>query len=138
AAIAEIKKADDYGLRASDYDLPNPDEFDAKSAKASDWLAEAEIKISFAVLDYAGNARGGRIDPQRLSNNLDPTLEIPESFDIIQSIATAADAAAYLRSFQPDQPQFEMLRRKLIELRGGNAVGKGKGVNSTISLILIN
>ena len=56
AAIAEIKKADDYGLRASDYDLPNAGEFNANNPKASDWLADAEIKISFAVLDYARDA----------------------------------------------------------------------------------
>ena len=138
AAITEIKKADGYGLRASDYDLPNPDEFDANSAKASDWLAEAEIKISFAVLDYARDSRGGRIDPQRLSDNLDPTLEIPEPFEVIQSIATAADAATYLRSFQPDQPQFEMLRRKLIELRGSDGNSKKTGNNDTVSAILVN
>ena len=29
AIIAEIKQADDYGLRASDYALPNPDGFNA-------------------------------------------------------------------------------------------------------------
>jgi murein L,D-transpeptidase YcbB/YkuD len=38
---------------------------------------------------------------------------------VIESIAIRSDPAAYLRSFQPDQPQFEVLRQKLIELRGG-------------------
>ena len=38
---------------------------------------------------------------------------------MIESIAIRSDPAAYLRSFQPDQPQFEALRQKLIELRGG-------------------
>ena len=80
AIIAEIKKADDYGLRASDYALPNLDGFNANDAKATDWLADAEIKISYAVLDYARDARGGRIDPQRLSENLDPTLSVTGSF----------------------------------------------------------
>src|SRR6185437_13293443 len=58
--MAEIAKADDYGLRASDYALPKPDTFDASDPKATDWLADAEIKISFAVLGYANDARGGR------------------------------------------------------------------------------
>ena len=57
--MAEIAKADDYGLRASDYALPKPDTFDASDPKATDWLADAEIKISFAVLGYANDARGG-------------------------------------------------------------------------------
>jgi L,D-transpeptidase YcbB len=119
AAMEEIAKADDYGLRASDYVLPKPDTFNASDPKATDWLADAEIKISFAVLAYADNARGGRVNPQRLSENLDPTLVLPDPTEVIDSIAIRSDPAAYLRSFQPDQPQFEALRQKLIELRDG-------------------
>ena len=118
--MAEIAKADDYGLRASDYALPKPDTFDASDPKATDWLADAEIKISFAVLGYANDARGGRINPSRLSENLDPSLALPNPSEVIESIAFRSDPAAYLRSFQPDQPQFEALRQKLLELRGGN------------------
>jgi murein L,D-transpeptidase YcbB/YkuD len=121
AVVAEIKKADDYGLRASDYTLPNLSSFDAHSANATDELADAEIKISHAVLDYTYDARGGRINPQRISKNLDPTRALPDPLEVIESISFRSDPAAYLRSFQPDQPQFELLRKKLIELRGGSA-----------------
>jgi murein L,D-transpeptidase YcbB/YkuD len=119
SAMSEIAKADDYGLRASDYTLPKPAEFNPLDAKANEWLADAEVKISYAVLDYANDARGGRLDPQRLSENLDPTLVLPNPAEVIGSIAIRSDPAAYLRSFQPDQPQFEALRQKLLELRGG-------------------
>jgi L,D-transpeptidase YcbB len=115
----EIAQADDYGLRASDYELPDAASFNAAQANAADWLAKAEIKISYAVLDYAYDARGGRIVPLRLSPNLDPDLALPKPTEVIESIAIRSDPAAYLRSFQPDQPQFEALRQKLIELRGG-------------------
>ncbi len=119
AVMAEIKKADDYGLRASDYSLPKTDEFEAAELKTTERLADAEVKISYAVLDYANDARGGRLDPQRLSKNLDPTLALPDPAEVIGSISFRSDPAAYLRSFQPDQPQFEALRQKLLELRGG-------------------
>ncbi|MBM3544667.1 MAG: hypothetical protein FJX44_09220 [Alphaproteobacteria bacterium] len=119
AVIGEIRKAGDYGLRAADYKLPDADSFDA-AGNASEWLATAEIKISTAVVDYANDARGGRIDPQRLSKNLDPTLALPNPGEVLESIAIRSDPAAYLRSFQPDHPQFEALRQKLIELRGGS------------------
>ncbi|MGE5261545.1 MAG: L,D-transpeptidase family protein [Actinomycetota bacterium] len=119
SAMGEIAKADDYELRASDYTLPKPAEFNPLDAKATDWLADAEVKISYAVLDYANDARGGRLDPQRLSENLDPTLNLPDPSEVLGSIAIRSDPAAYLRSFQPDQPQFEALRQKLLELRGG-------------------
>jgi L,D-transpeptidase YcbB len=119
SVIEEIKKADDYGLRAADYRLPKLEEFNPTDAGATDWLADAEIKISYAVLDYANDARGGRLTPQDLSENLDPTMTLPNPAEVLESIAIRSDPGAYLRSFQPDQPQFEALRQKLLELRGG-------------------
>ena len=70
------------------------------------------------MLGYARDARGGRINPSRLSPNLDSDLVLPNPSEVIESIAIRSDPAAYLQSFQPDQPQFEALRQKLIELRG--------------------
>jgi murein L,D-transpeptidase YcbB/YkuD len=119
AVMAEIEKADEYGLGASDYSLPSPAGFNASDANAADWLADAEIEISYAVLDYTRDARGGRIEPARISPNLDPELALPNPSEVIESIAIRSDPGAYLRSFQPDQPQFEALRQKLLELRGG-------------------
>jgi L,D-transpeptidase YcbB len=117
--VAEVRKADDYGLRASDYDLPNVASLGAQGTNVIEALADAEIKISYALLDYTHDARGGRIEPAQLSPNLDPTLALPDPLEVIESIAYRADPAAYLRSFQPAHPRFEMLRDKLIELRGG-------------------
>lgn len=117
--IAEIERANDYGLRASDYKLPNMAGLDARAADATVKLAEAEITISHAILDYAHDARGGRITPSRLSKNLDPTLNLPKPLEVIESIAFRSDPAVYLRSFHPQHSQFERLRTKLIELRGG-------------------
>ena len=119
AVMGEIAKADDYGLRASDYSLPNASGFNSGDTDATDWLANAEIKISRAVLSYANDARGGRLNPQQLSENLDPTLVLPNPSEVLGSFAFRSDAAAYLRSFQPDSPQFEALRQLLIEARGG-------------------
>ena len=126
AVIGEIEQADDYGLRAADYPLPNFAEFNMSDAGATQWFADAEIKISYAVLGYARDARGGRINPSRLSANLDPDLALPNPSEVIESIAIRSDPAAYLRSFQPDQPQFEALRQKLIELRGGKVEASSK------------
>ena len=117
AVIGEIEQADDYGLRASDYAVPNLSEADGNVDP--NWLADAEIKVSLAVLGYARDARGGRIEPTRLSKNLDPELMLPNPMEVIESISIRSDPAAYLRSFQPDQPQFEALRQALIVARGG-------------------
>ena len=126
--MAEIAKADDYGLSASDYPLPDPASYNPSDPKAKDWLADAEVKVSYAVLDYAKDARGGRIEPLRLSKNLDPSLALPNPSEVLESIAIRSDPGAYLRSFQPDQPQFEALRQKLLELRGGKVEEPKPGV----------
>ena len=120
AVMGEIAKADDYGLRATDYDLPDASGFNPADPGAKDRLADTEIKISAAVVGYAKDARGGRIKPLSLSKNLDPTLFLPNPAEVIGFIAIRSDPAAYLRSFQPSQPQFEALRQQLIAARGGD------------------
>ena len=120
SVMEEIGKADDYGLRASDYALPKASGFDPKSPNAAASLADAEVKLDLAVLRYARDARGGRFDPERLDPNLDPTLALPDPLQVMESIAIRSDPAAYLRSFQPAQPQFEALRKALIAARGGS------------------
>ena len=112
----EIARADDYGLRTKDYELPEPDGFNPDDTAAVDWLAAAEIKINFAVLRYARDARGGRIEPSRLTKNLSPTL-LPDPLEVLSSIAIRPDPAVYLQSFHPAHPQFEALRQKLLEIR---------------------
>jgi L,D-transpeptidase YcbB len=119
SVIEEIGQADNYGLRSADYELPKPDGFNANDGGAIKWLTDAEIKISLAVLGYARDARGGRIEPSRLTDNLDPTLSLPQPSEVLETIAIRSNPATYLRSFQPDQPQFEALRQKLIETKGG-------------------
>ena len=120
AVVAEIAKADDYGLRASDYDLPQVTSFGAVGSDAIRQRADAELKVSAAVIEYARDARGGRIQPQSLSKNLDPNLFLPNPAEVIGFIAIRSDPAVYLRSFQPNHPQFEALRKQLIAERGGN------------------
>ena len=120
AVIAEVAKADDYGLRAADYKLPDTSGLNSANRPDKEWLADAEIQTSRAVLGYAKDARGGRLDPQSLSKNLDPTLALPKPAEVLGSISFRSDPATYLRSFQPDHPQFEALRKLLLEARGGN------------------
>jgi murein L,D-transpeptidase YcbB/YkuD len=138
AVMEEIGKSDEYGLRAGDYKLPKSSGYDdPHQASATDWLADAEIKISFAVLGYARDARGGRIDPSRLTDNLDPTLALPVPLEVLDSIAIRSDPARYLRSFQPDEPQFERLRHILARSRGRGSSSSGIGA-STVRTILVN
>ncbi len=111
-AIAEMRKADDWGLSASSFVLPS-----TVNADDIDSIATAEIQLAHAALTYARHARGGRINPQAISNLIDrtPTLVAPAA--LLNAAANADDVAAYLRSLHPQHPQFETLRQALLALR---------------------
>ena len=83
--IKEIRSADDWGLDASAFQLPaNP----SASAKP-EALADAEIKLSLAVLKYARHARGGRLDPPSLSEVIDRRPHIYDPKSVLRAIAAA-------------------------------------------------
>ena len=113
-AIGEIRKADDWGLKASAFEVPAPPEGSA-TAEA---LADAEIKLGIAVLKYGRHARGGRLDPPSVSRMFDqkPTIYDPKT--LMQAIAVADAADAYLRNLHPKHPQFERLRQAMLVARG--------------------
>ncbi len=115
-AIREIRNADDWGLDASAFQLPaNPG---AEAAKETS--AEAEIKLSLAVLKYARHARGGRLDPPSISDVIDRRPHIYDPKSVLQAIASAESADAYLRGLHPKSEQFKRLRQALAALnRGG-------------------
>jgi murein L,D-transpeptidase YcbB/YkuD len=122
AVIAEIRKADDWGLRARDFALPQLPA-GAISPEAS---AAAEIELTFAVLKYARYARGGRVsDPSSISKLLDYRPPLRRSKDVLTDIAAGDAPDAYLRSLHPQHEQFEGLRRLLLKLRGRGA-GDGR------------
>jgi murein L,D-transpeptidase YcbB/YkuD len=113
AAIAVIKRADDYGLEASSFDLPvlSPGA-DAASQ------ADAELKLDVAALKYAHFARGGRLNPVALSNILDMQPPVKDPAVVLNEIAAASEPDVYLRDQNPKHPQFELLRQALLKARG--------------------
>jgi L,D-transpeptidase YcbB len=117
--LAEIRRAEEWGLKAADFDLPSLDASDPDREA----LSEAEAKLSLAVLEYARQARGGRISEpaQQLSSYLDRAPGLLEPKTVLESIATAPELDAYLRGLHPAHPEFERLRQAYLKARG--AVG---------------
>jgi len=118
AVVAEIMKAGDWGLEASDFALPKvPDAAMANLSPAE--VADAEVTLSLAILKYARFARGGRIiDPTILLNsNLDRRPQLIDPEVVLAGIA-GAEPDAYLRGVHPKQPQFEKLRQAYLANRG--------------------
>ncbi len=125
AVIAEFGKADDWGLAAADFPPPVIVAA-AGDAPSPDALANAELELSLAALKYARYARGGRIiDPAtQLSSYLDRKPQLLEPKDVIEKLAAANEADAYLRGLNPQQPEFEKLRQKYLEMRNATAAAQ--------------
>jgi L,D-transpeptidase YcbB len=124
--IVELKRADDWGLRAADFEVPtSAAKADAKPSE----LADVEVKLSQAALKYARHARGGRVDPNAISDNLDRKAQLVPARDVITGLATATAADDYLRKLHPQHPQFELLRKAYIAMRDG------KGPTQTAAVI---
>ena len=115
STISEIAKADDWGLSARDFELPQLGSSEAAPAA----LADAEIKLGLAVLKYARYARGGRLDPRQISRYIDqgPTLLEPKI--VIEAVAASDAPGSYLQSLHPKHPQFQRLRQALLKARAG-------------------
>jgi murein L,D-transpeptidase YcbB/YkuD len=115
SAIDEIRKADDWGLRARDFALPQL----PTGAISPEAVAAAEVAVTLAVLKYARHARGGRFgDLSSISKMLDYKPPIRPARDVLTEVAATYAPAAYLRSLHPQHEQFRALRRLLLKLRG--------------------
>jgi len=135
SVIAEVRKAEEWGLRARDFALP---QLPAGTISA-EAAAAAEIELTLAVLKYARYARGGRFsDPSSISKLLDYTPPVRQPRDVLTDIAASAAPDAYLRSLHPKHEQFEGLRRLLLKLRGrgdGETAYGGKGQTALPQLV---
>jgi murein L,D-transpeptidase YcbB/YkuD len=121
-AMAEIAKADDWGLQASAYTLPTLRPGDRSQAA----LADAEIKVGAAVLEYARHARGGRLEPSQVSRNFDQKLSLREPKVVLETVAGLETPGSYLRALHPQHPQFELLRQALLKSRAGAGQAEAK------------
>ena len=115
ALMAELRNADDWGLRPADFPLPQLD-----AMATLDTVAKAELALTGAALKYVRHARGGRIpDPETLlSGFIDrrPTLLPPAT--VLTALAGPAPVDATLRGFNPKHRQFELLRQAYLKTRG--------------------
>jgi murein L,D-transpeptidase YcbB/YkuD len=113
-AIAYLRHVDADGLDPADYPAPN---FAALSAPAD--LADAEIKLTAAVITYAHHASIGRVHWSRVSNDIEYSTPAAEPGDVLAAIAGASDVAAALDSYEPQTSGYRALKAKLAEIRAG-------------------
>ncbi len=135
SAIFEIEKADDWGLAAASFELPQADALPG-NAEAQ---ALAEIKLDLAILKYARYARGGRFDPLALSKLLDQVPPVRDPRAVLTEIEAAPSPDLYLQSLHPKHEQFVRLRQALLAARAGSDDGaKPAASERDIKKIVIN
>jgi L,D-transpeptidase YcbB len=101
------------GLDPADYPVPS---FSAADAQA---LAEAELRFTHAILDYARHAQTGRVHFSRMSGDVHYELDLPDPAATLGKMAATSDVASALAAFNPPHEQYKALKAKLAEARGG-------------------
>ena len=111
--IARLKDAASEGLNASDYPVP-----DFVAATSPDQLAEAELKLTASMLDYARQAQSGRMHWSQVSADISYPEHPIDPTEVLTNVTTAKDASAALEGYNPPHKLYRELRTKLAELRG--------------------
>ncbi|MBG0794163.1 L,D-transpeptidase family protein [Methylocystis sp. H62] len=110
AALARLALAADDGLDLRAYAAP-----DAEKAAPT---AADELALSEAIAAYALQARGARIDPERISRLVGAKTTLPDPALAVAEVAGAgATAGDALQAYNPTHYGYQQLREKLIELR---------------------
>jgi murein L,D-transpeptidase YcbB/YkuD len=117
AAMAYLASVDADGLDPADYPVPD---FASLSDPAA--LADAEIKLSAAVTNYAHHAQVGRVHWTRVSGDIFYELKPSAPADVLAELASASEITAALAAYEPQASGYQALKAKLAELRtGGNS-----------------
>jgi len=111
--IARLKDAGADGLDAADYPVP-----DFAAATTPDALADADLKLTASMLDYARQAQSGRMHWSQVSADIQYPEHPTDPTEVLTNITTAKDASAALAGYNPPQKLYKELKKKLAELRG--------------------
>jgi murein L,D-transpeptidase YcbB/YkuD len=113
AAIDYLASVDEEGLDPTDYPTPV---FRAGADPAT--LAEADLRLTDALMTFARHAQSGRVHWTRISADIFYGHTPPEPAETLAKIAEAKDLAATLADFNPPHAGYKALKAKLAEVRG--------------------
>ena len=111
--ITRLKDAAADGLNVADYPVP-----DFAAASSPEALADADLKLTASMLDYARQAQSGRVHWSQVSYDILYPEHPTDPAEVLANITTAADADAALDGYNPPHKLYRELKKKLAELRG--------------------
>ena len=109
--IARLKDAAAEGLDPADYPVPD------FAATSPDQLAEAELKLTASMLDYARQAQSGRMHWSQAAADILYPEHPTDPAEVLANISAAKDASAALAGYNPPHKLYKDLKAKLAELR---------------------
>ena len=113
SVIARLKDASSEGLNPADYPTP-----DFAAASTPDAQAEAELRLTESMLDYARHAQSGRMHWSRVSADISYPEHPVDPVEVLINVSTAKDASAALEGYNPPHKGYKALKAKLADLRG--------------------
>jgi L,D-transpeptidase YcbB len=83
-------------------------------------LAQADVALTQAIIAYAVEASGGRVDPAHISGDISERPAVADPVHAIERVLAASDPSTELQSFNPPQRPYRELRDKLAQIRASN------------------
>ena len=93
--IARLKGAAADGLDPAEYPTP-----DFAAATSPDQLAEAELKLTSSMLDYARQAQSGRMHWSQVASDILYPEHPTDPAEVLANVSTAKDAVSGARQLQ--------------------------------------
>jgi len=121
-AVRVLSEADSHGLSPADYavTIPGAAHSPGDSAARQRAMVRFEMALSARVLRYARDARGGRVDPNRLSGYHDFPAKPIDLAGVLKALAHTTEVRAFLESRHPQSPEYQALRVELEALRASS------------------
>jgi murein L,D-transpeptidase YcbB/YkuD len=134
AVLAFFETVGDSGLNPADYSISAPSQ-DVTASISSEPQAQVqnaalaqeqnippammqfELALSAKVLAYVQDTARGRVDPNKLSGYHDFKRKTVNLAPVLKLASMSPDVAAYLRSREPSNPEYQALKAELAKLR---------------------
>ncbi|POO57509.1 L,D-transpeptidase family protein [Agrobacterium rosae] len=134
AVLAFFEKVGDSGLNPADYSISAPSQ-DVTASISAEPVAQVqnasvseqqsippammqfELALSAKVLAYVQDTTRGRVDPNKLSGYHDFKRKTVNLTPVLKLASLSPDVAAYLRSREPSNVEYQALKAELAKLR---------------------
>jgi murein L,D-transpeptidase YcbB/YkuD len=124
AAVHVLGRARQHGLDPADYDeqdiiklrslQTSEDAPEKGSAERAQWLAEADVRITSALLTLGRDVALGRGQPDRIDARWTARRDTPDLVGTLTA-ATTGDLNTWLDTVKPQHPQYATLQKALLD-----------------------